>query len=146
MASFGEILAGFKSRAANEPENLAPLIDDQMLVNGMIAWKSVSIRFREQKDCCLKSDSEQWEWLWQNVDYDTNTFGIVAGVRQQDVIPLFVRLKGLRLIYPDGTINSLACQYLQGLILGKLRPATRGRDKLITPKGEAQKKPDADSA
>lgn len=146
MASFGEVLSDFKSRAANEPENIAPLIDDQILMNGLIAWKSVPIRFKKSEDCPCKSDSDKWEWLWQSVDYDTGTFGTVAGVKNQDVIPLFIRLKGLKLIYPDGTINSLACQYLQGLILGKLRLATKGRERPTVPKGETQKKADTNSA
>ena len=140
MASFGEILAGFKSRAQNEPENIAPLIDDQTLMNGLIAWKSVVIRFKDQKDCPCKADSEQWEWLWQNIDYDVNVFGTVAGIRPQDVMQLLARLKGLRLIYPDGTINSLACQYLQAIILQKIKIKSPS-----APKGESAKKTAAPS-
>jgi len=139
MASFGEILADFKSQAANEPENIAPLINNSELMNGLIAWKSVVIHYKEAKDCPHVSESEKWAWLWDRVEYSVDAFGVVAGVKRQDVAPLLTRLKGLRLIYPDGTINARACQYLQGLILGKLRPAARGKERSPSSKSESNK-------
>lgn len=125
MSSFGEVLAAFK--ANEEAENIVAIIEDEELQNGMIAWKSVRIRYRAASDCSVQSPVERWEWLWGQIEYDVNSFGVVAGAKAQDVGRLLNRLKGLRLIYPDGTINTLARQYLQTIIMSKIRQATPRR-------------------
>lgn len=129
MASFGEILAYFKRKAADEPENIVPLIDDTVLTNGLIAWKSIVIKYKSAEQCPCSDEASQWEWLWIQIEFDTTKFGSVAGVRPQEVGALLTRLKGLRLIYPDGTIDNLAKQYLQSLIAAKIKKATKGLSK-----------------
>lgn len=127
MSSFGEVLSGFKED--EEPENIVAIIDDEDLQNGMIAWKSVRIRFKPALDCPENDPVAKWEWLWNQIEYDSFAFGTVAGVKAQDVGMLITRLMGLHLIYPDGTINKLARQYLQTIILqkiGKGRRANQG--------------------
>jgi len=65
--------------------------------------------------------------MWSRINYDSNGFGLVAGVKAQDTTILLQRLIGLRLIYPDGTINKFASQYLQSLIMSKLKGGQKGR-------------------
>jgi len=125
MATFGEILRRFKD--SEEPENIVPLIEDASLRNGLVAWKSVTISVKGGlKECPHDNETSQWNWLWQQVEYDPQTFGTVAGVKPADVGKLVTRLIGLRLIYPDGTVNELAKNYLQTIIMAKL-PKKRGR-------------------
>ena len=119
MASFGEVLASFKDDEA--PENICPLVEDETLRNGIVAWKSVAIRYKEAEDCEYKDDTSKWNWLWTRVDYDVQRFGTVAGVNAQGAAPMVTRLIGLRLIYPDGTISTYATQYLQSIIMAKLK-------------------------
>lgn len=136
MASIGEVLSHFKSREAEDVENIAPLIDDSSLRNGLVAWKSVSIRFKNPGvQCEVKGDAEMWNWLWEQVDFDQGLFGVVAGIRTQDIGGIINRLKGLKLIYPDGTINGMARQYLQSQILQKLA----GKKPPGRPKNETSK-------
>ena len=123
MASFGEVLARFKG--SEEAENLVPLIEDDGLRKALVAWKSVSVRYKPSADCSQESPVDQWNWLWQQVEYDEKQFMTVAGIRPQDTVALLARLIGLRLIYPDGTINALARQYLQSIIMAKLQAAQR---------------------
>jgi len=51
----------------------------------------------------------------------------VAGCKNQDAPGMLTRLRGLRLIYPDGSINNFAKQYLGAQIIfriqGKKKPA-----------------------
>jgi len=122
MASFGEILAWFKSE--EEAENIVAIMGDEDLQNGMIAWKSVRIRFKAATDCVEKDTVAKWEWLWQQIEYDQTGFAVVSGAKAQDAGKLFSRLVGLRLIYPDGTIHKLARQYLQSVIMAKIKQAT----------------------
>lgn len=121
MASFGEILENFKRAEESCVENLSPLIEDVTLRNGLVAWKSVPIKYLQPSSCEIGDEAGRWNWLWTKIEYDQSTFGSVAGVKIQDIGPLIFRLKGLRLIYPDGTINSLARDFLQAQILAKLQ-------------------------
>ena len=132
MSSFGEILASFK--ADEEAENIVAIIDDHDLQNGLIAWKAVRIKYRASQDCQEKDPVAKWQWLWGQIDYDPVEFGVVAGVKAQDVGRLITRLKGLRLIYPDGTVHNLASQFLQSIIMAKLKQASPRVAKVSSPK------------
>jgi hypothetical protein len=118
MASFGEVLQDFKSR--EEVENVMAILDNKDLQNGLLAWKSVRITFMKAEDCPFKDPHEQWDWMWSRIQYDVRAFGNIAGVSGKDVGGLLERLAGLRLIYPDGTINKTAATYLQAVIKVKL--------------------------
>jgi hypothetical protein len=128
MASFGEVLAKFKS--SESPENIFPLVNDNTLCNALIAWKAVRITNKETQ-YCSEEDSEllMWEWLWNQVECDLDEFGMVAGCRGQDVGTLITRLRGLRLIYPDGSINNYAKQYLGQLIIQRIKKKPTGTSK-----------------
>jgi hypothetical protein len=119
MGHFGDILNEFKG--AEEPENIMPLLDDEILRNGVVAWKSVTITFKPLEECKYKDKNSRWNWLWTMVDYDVAHFGVVAGVKQQEAVSLVQRLIGLRLIYPDGTINVFAKKYMQSVIMAKIK-------------------------
>jgi hypothetical protein len=118
MSSFGEVLAEFKKN--EEPENIIPLVDDSVLRNALVAWKSVTIKNKPAEDCKFKDDTSRWNWLWSRVEYDPAKFGVVAGCKAQEAANLLERLIGLRLIYPDGTVNNYAKQYIQSIIMAKL--------------------------
>jgi hypothetical protein len=119
MASFGEVLAGFKN--SEEAENVVAILNNEDLQNCLIAWKSVRVRYKSASDCSEVDPNAKWEWMWTQINYDMETYGMVAGIKMQDVGRAVERLKGLRLIYPDGTINTMAKQYLQSIIMTKIK-------------------------
>jgi len=125
--TFGEILKQFKEGA--DAENIVPLVEDESLRSGVVAWKSVVVKHIGEAgaECQAKDLPTQWNWLWEQVSFDIPTFGVVAGCRAQDATTLFTRLRGLRLIYPDGTIHEYATQYLQAMILSKLNSTKRAK-------------------
>lgn len=125
MSSFGEVLQQFKE--LEEAENIAAIVDDRSLQNGIIAWKSVGIRYKSASECTELDPTSRWKWLWSQVEFDSTDFGVVAGLKQQDVGRTLTRLIGLRLIFPDGSVSRYASQYLQSIILQKIN--SRGRQK-----------------
>lgn len=140
MSTFGEVLAEFKSK--EEPENIVSLLDDEQLRQGIVAWKSVVVRYKALCECTHKDEASRWRWLWEQVEYNQEDFGMVAGVKVQDVGKLLTRLKGLRLIYPDGTIHKLAKNYLQATIMEKLKslqPKEKKKDREPMNQGEDKK-------
>lgn len=128
---FGSILQEFKDK--EDADSIVPLVDDEDLRKGIVAWKSVVIKYKSVGDCPHEDEASRWNWLWDNVGYDSGAFGEVAGARAQDVGRLLHRLAGLRLIYPDGTIHQIAKKYLQTTILSKL--------KSVQPKGSKGQAP-----
>ena len=125
MASFGEVLSEFKR--AESPESIFPLLEDTSLCNALMAWKSVRVTYKTPHDCEEDIELLKWEWLWSQVEVDQGDFGVVAGCKGQVAPGMIARLRGLRLIYPDGSINNFAKQYLSSLIMqkiqGKKKPA-----------------------
>ena len=127
--SYGSLLAQFKKE--EKPSSLIPLLSDDQLRNAVIAWESTPVKMSGGADVCtLKSENDQWEWLWKDLSVNFNSFSIIAGCNSSEAQKLFIRLKGLRLIYPDNTINTMASKYLTSLILqelqkGKKKPAGR---------------------
>jgi len=115
----GEILDAFKKDEA--AESIYPLLNEPSLCNALVAWRSVSIRYKKASECPALDEPGRWEWLWDQVEFDVGSFGVVAGCPGGEVANLLNRLKGLRLIYPDGTLNSYAKQYLSQLIMLKLQ-------------------------
>jgi len=122
--TLGEVLKEFKESEA--AENIVPLVESDELRNAVVAWKSVVVTYRRPTDCDPEmSEAEKWVWMWEQVDFDLKAFAAVAGCQPQNVGTIFTRLKGLRLIYPDGTINNFAAKYLQAIIMAKL-PKPKG--------------------
>jgi hypothetical protein len=115
---FDDVLQIFKDDEA--AENIIPLIENAELRQSLVAWKSVQIKRKHDEECNADNDYDRWEWLWSAVEMNLSNWGIVAGIKPQDINPTIIRLKSLRLIYPDGTIHTLAKQYMQGLIMAKL--------------------------
>jgi len=116
--TFGEVLKSFKSN--EQPDLIVPLVEDSSLRNAIVAWRSVVVKYTASDDCTEVIEAAKWEWMWDRTEFDVKAFGIVAGCKPQDARDLFTRLKGLRLIYPDGTINIFATKYLQSIIMAKL--------------------------
>jgi len=137
MSSFGEVLKEFKEREEDCVENVAPLLEDGALRNALLAWKSVAIKYKNPTECQHKDETSRWNWLWSQIEYDQSMFGTVSGAKPAEVVNLITRLIGLRLIYPDGTINTMARQYLQAMIMAKL---AGGRKPGRPPKPKEDKK------
>ena len=117
-----------------------PLVEDEELRKAVVAWKSVEIQYKSAAQCSHTGDVAQWNWLWEQVGFDENKFGVVAGLRAQDVGRMVSRLIGLRLVYPDGTISRYAKQYLQMQILSKIRmPQPKSKAKNEVPASEPEK-------
>lgn len=125
--NFEEILETFKK---SEVVEILVALDDPVMRNAFVAWRSVSVKKKSVASVVPDglSETQQWNWMWSVVEYDSKEFGIVAGLQEHDVSKVLKRLIGLRLIYPDGTVCKLASQYLQGIIMSKLPKQKKKKD------------------
>ena len=120
--TFEGILKFFKSKELECLESVVPLMDDTILRNGIAAWQSVVICRKDAVEPCQSVVSiDRWNWAWNQVSFNVQPFSVVCGVPVHEIVRLFDRLKGLKLIYPDGTINNQAKLYMHQLAQSKLK-------------------------
>lgn len=118
VRTFEDILSHFKKSAS--PENIAVLIGNKRLIPALLAWQSVVIYRSTNEECDLENENEAWNWLWTQVSWDNDAYRTVSGLRLEEVGAYFEQLKGLKLVYPDGTIDYYAKQYLNSVVLKAL--------------------------
>ena len=115
---FTEKLAWFKQN--QKPEAVLLIADNPELIKIVVAWTSLDVR-RVDKLTRLPSESESeiWEWLWQNTKYSLSELKEKIGISFSEIAlenktkPLI----GNRVIYPDGTVNSFVQRYLRERVL-----------------------------
>ena len=110
---YTEKLNWFKQN--ERPELVLLLADNPDLIKIVVAWTSLAIRHVD-KLTELRSDSESevWEWLWDNMTYSLKEIKEKIGTSLSE-IALENKMRPLirnRIIYPDGTVNSFVERYL----------------------------------
>lgn len=102
---------------------------ERLLGKGLIAWKNIQteLDFSNPKD--LSNDSD---FIWQFVRFDLKAFCIILELNQNEAKNLINRLKGLNLIFPDGTVNQGAYGVMLSSVgkdLAKRTGANKQQDK-----------------
>ena len=111
---FAEKLAYFKQN--EKPEVVLLIVDSPELIKIIVTWTILNVRSVEKfTELPGESESEIWEWLWQNTRFSFVDLKEKAGipfaesVLEKKMQPLI----GNRIIYPDGTVNSFVQRYLR---------------------------------
>jgi hypothetical protein len=99
------------------PEQIMCLRDNPALQRVVAAWPYVR---RKAAPKPRPSTDDPWEAEWRAIDVDLAELRTKAAVYEQDVEALFETARGMRLIYPDGTVNQYARQYIRALIIKEL--------------------------
>jgi hypothetical protein len=129
---FAEKLAWFKQN--ERPEAVLLVADNPERIKLVIAWTNLNVRRVEKlSELTGESENEVWEWLWKNASYS------LAELKEKISVPFSESgleskmrpLIGNRVLYPDGTVNSLVQRYLREQVLKLFeakpkRPAKRG--------------------
>ncbi len=126
--TYGEVLSHFKK--TESPEVLVALIEDPILRRALVLCPSLKIEWITPigdlpAEC--KTENQQWEWLWSKVKVDRAGISaldkdLTSGAR------VFRKLRGMRLIYPDGSVNNMAQQYLRSIVATQLNRGKAGKD------------------
>lgn len=128
MRNFQEIMLDFVN--LESADQIFPLSTSSQLCEGIVAWQTTPITFKpniisSSGGNCVMCESDdasvKWEFLWNCIDFDMQYFIKNSGISSQQIQAVFDRLKGLRLIYPDGSIHRTAKQYLQVRMFSQLK-------------------------
>lgn len=110
MPAFDAMLAAVK--AAEVKETAALVVQDKNLQRVLAVWPAV----RRDSTGKVNHDGDEWQALWAQVGFDERMFieltGLSTGVARVSIR----RALTLKLIYPDGTIHSVARAVLQKAI------------------------------
>lgn len=112
--NFDEILEQYK--ASPRRESAALVLDDAMLFKYCIVFKQLKPK--------LISDwvtEPTWDALWECVYVDVERMALLADDVPAVAMRYVERLKGLRLVYPDGTLQSAVDQIIKKRIDGALK-------------------------
>ena len=129
---FTEKLAWFKQN--ERPEVVLVVADNTELIKIVVAWTSLDVKRADKlTELASETESEVWEWLWENARFSRAELKEKIGTPFYEVA-LENKLRpliGNRIIYPDGTVSSFVQRYLREQV-AKLfeakqkRPAKKG--------------------
>ncbi|MBL8386996.1 MAG: hypothetical protein JNK17_02045 [Hydrogenophaga sp.] len=102
---FMELLQQYKDNPRRE--SAAMLLDYPALLTYCVIWKQVEVRRLTEYPTELS-----WAGLWECVFVDVEKIALLADDEEVKARKMVERLKGLRLVYPDGTVMRLAEQVI----------------------------------
>lgn len=126
--TFEDILGLFREQ--EEPEQVIVLTDDSRLQKLIATWPMVVLETREpdRVQPANGSVATTWSWLWSHREVDIEDLARKLGESPTRLRQTLDVARGNRLVYPDGTTNQYAVQYLRARIARELgAPAPRGR-------------------
>lgn len=109
---FEELLQTYKDNPRREAT--AVLLQDSELFRFCVIWMQVPTR--------RWSDAprdETWPALWDCVHVDIGKIALLGDVTEVEAMKMVERMKGMRLVYPDGSVQEL----VKKLIVKKLKDA-----------------------
>jgi len=113
---YAEKLAHFKEN--EKPEVVLLIGDDLNLIRIIVAWTNTTV-MRAQRLSPFRGDSESevWEWLWENAVYSREELIAKSDLPEYSLGKRMTLLIGNRILYPDGTVNSFVQRYLRERVL-----------------------------
>ncbi len=115
---YTEKLVWFKQN--EKPETVLLIADNQEFIKIIVAWTNLDVRRTDKPSgLSIESESEIWEWLWENSSFSRVELKEEIGIPFSEVA-LENKMKpliGNRLIYLDGTVNSFIQRYLRERVI-----------------------------
>lgn len=115
------LLSAYKDAEKDHGEVVHPLVRDPILRNLIVIWPMLPVQFEMPGGNPPEGENEKWLWLWTGVKYDLGQLSESLKLDKVKLSRLVERASLFRLIYPDGTANKLATQYVRGEIAKSLQ-------------------------
>ena len=108
-------------RQSDDVETVLVLLEDDAETKALrkvaIAWSKSSVAGK-QPGREFHQTAELWDELWKDTDYDVGQIELLSGVKSPHAH--LARLRGCRIIFPDGTLSAAAQKALRQLAKIKL--------------------------
>lgn len=127
-------LASFKAKET--PDSV--LLLDAGLWRFLIAWKNLSLSRKRRLSIPVGRDEKSmWQWLWENASFSVDELALLAGACVKETEEKLKMLSGVRMVYPDGTLNSYVEKLLKARVVMLFKKAQLPRTK-ASPKEEGK--------
>jgi hypothetical protein len=128
---YDQELKRFKEK--EQPEVVLLIADEPHLIRIIVAWPNIRIsRSKRLSQLQDNSDSAVWNWLWENTSYSREDLMVKSAVPENAFAAKMSVLIGNRVLYPDGTINSLVQRYLHNLVLKIFDSKPKRKKKILS--------------
>ncbi len=87
------------------------------IYEALIAWESMTVIFPSNDEV---ADDIDLVGLWSLSSFDMKEYAIILGTTLAFAIKRFNQLQKLKLVFPDGTINSQCSSLIKGYIQKKI--------------------------
>lgn len=143
-----ELLKTFKASATKSPSHSVLLIaDDEVALALLAAWPHVPVELKKGTKKVAVPEIVQWDWLWTQWAFSPERWMILAGVSSRpSTLKVIERLKGAKLIFPDGTLAPHAENFLTKLATDAVPGQVRKMLSLLKSQQKAQKPVTASAA
>lgn len=111
---FEELLAKYKDNPRRE--STALLFTDPVLLKYCVIWKQVTV----ERNTNYVFGEPTWAALWECVTVDLNQIAMLADDELVKARKNIERLKGLRLVYPDGSVQELVNKVITKKVMDAL--------------------------
>jgi hypothetical protein len=97
-------------------------LKDTKMFEAIVAWKTLP---QIETNTIFVEDNATMEDLWNAVEINVFNYAEALGCNVQSALPRLKQLQKLNIIYPDGSVASLAMQIINTYIInqvGKIQP------------------------
>ncbi len=110
---FAELLDQYKANPRRE--SAALLLTDPILLKYCVIWKQVAVERVSEEPA-----EASWKALWACVQLDLEQIALLADDELVKARKTVERLKGLRLVYPDGSVQELVNKVIAKKVMDAL--------------------------
>lgn len=103
-----EALARFIALEDATKERVYVVCENRRALKVLAAWSSTVVHLRNAPRKLPEDDNAAWEKLWQAATVSYDNLATMTALSEEAVKEEIDRLRLLRLVYPDGTINKWA--------------------------------------
>lgn len=116
--NFDELLEQYKANPKRESAML--LLTDERLLSYAVIFKQCPPERIIDFGAAREPLEASWSALWECVRIDYEAIAMLADDELVKARKMVERLKGMRLVYPDGTLQELATKIITKRIMGAL--------------------------
>ena len=104
-----------KCKAEFRPEDAIVTVLEPALLMYAAAWPRVTVKRIGEPA------ADTWDGLWGCVKVDIDSLAMLLDVPNNKAIGIVLRLKALRVVYPDGTVPDLVRKVIQKRVTDALK-------------------------
>lgn len=114
MTDLADLLAPFKANESLSP--IVALVDDTLAMQVLVVWPYVPKDWAEPTSGFPSDSNARWAWLWEGCQFSAHDYARMVDVGVSTLQRKLEKLRGARLMFPDGSIDARAESFVRNHI------------------------------